>query len=241
MHRTLLALPLNLLTLLFALPAFAGDWGERWGSMVWGSVAAVPSLGQVGLWLLMTSLLGAAIWKLPRSRVHAGLVLVLLPLLPLLMAPHYTTWNAFMNGQVADATQVNENFVLAAAALDDFEVRVASLEADTQIQELTDEAGALVSLSQGITLITRSTCGEKTFVMPADGAFAGQVKHIFYDNTACPASQRPQAVARLEFQDLRVGEGLASGFFFNHSNQSVMLIYVGNAWRIANAGAIVLP
>ena len=32
-------------TLLYALPAIAGSWGENWSSMVWSGVAAVPSLG----------------------------------------------------------------------------------------------------------------------------------------------------------------------------------------------------
>jgi len=94
----------------FASPALAGNWGENWGSMIWGSVAAVPSLEGVGVWLLVISLFGAAAWRLRRRSTHASLMLVLLPLLPLLMAPHYTNWHAFTNGSVADADDVNENF-----------------------------------------------------------------------------------------------------------------------------------
>jgi hypothetical protein len=57
-------------------------------------------------------------------------MLVLLPLLPLLMAPHYTNWYAFTIGEVANPDEVNHNFVQAAAALDDFEARVGALEAN---------------------------------------------------------------------------------------------------------------
>ena len=101
---------LSVAGLLLASPALAGNWGENWGSMIWGSAAAVPSLEGVGVWLLVISLFGAAAWRLRRRSIHASLTLVLLPLLPLLMARHYTNWHAFTNGSVADADDVNENF-----------------------------------------------------------------------------------------------------------------------------------
>ena len=44
MARILLSLPL----VMFALPALAGNWGENWGTMIWGSVAVVPGLGWAG-------------------------------------------------------------------------------------------------------------------------------------------------------------------------------------------------
>ncbi len=94
----------------FASPALAGNWGEDWGSMIWGSVAVVPSLGGVGVWLLVIALFAAAAWRLRRRSVHASLMLVLIPLVPLLMAPHYTDWNGFTNGTVAESSVMNENF-----------------------------------------------------------------------------------------------------------------------------------
>ena len=108
------------------------------------------------------------------------LSLSLLLLVPLLMAPHYTNWHAFSNGTVAAAGQVNENFVAAAAALDDFETRVSALEAAMQVQTIANEVGALVSLAHGVTMITRTTCDELTVLMPAAGADPGQIKHFFY-------------------------------------------------------------
>ena len=174
MRRILLSLPLLLLTILFALPALAGNWGENWGSMIWGSVAAVPSLEGVGVWLLVISLLGAAAWRLRRRSTHAGLMLVLLPLLPLLMAPHYTNWNSFANGEVADAAEVNENFVLAAAALDDFEARVFALEAATRMFLTTDACPAGCNavedgyIKLGATGLT-TTASSRTLSNPGHG------------------------------------------------------------------------
>ena len=48
MRRILLALPWFLLSMLWVLPALAGNWRENWGSMIWGSVAAVPTMGWLG-------------------------------------------------------------------------------------------------------------------------------------------------------------------------------------------------
>ena len=144
MRRFLNSLVLLPLSLLFAFPALAGKWGENWGSMIWGSVAAVPSMEGIGVWVLVISLLGATVWRLRRRTTPAGLMLVLLLLVPLLMAPHYTNWNAFTNGEVADADAVNQNFQLAAAALDDFEARVSALEATISGLEAEIDAQAVL-------------------------------------------------------------------------------------------------
>ena len=110
MRRTLLALNGLLFPFVFASPALAGNWGEDWGSMIWVSVAALPSLEGVGVGLLVISLFGAAAWRLRRRSIHASLMLVLIPLVPFLMAPHYTDWNGFTNGTVAESAVMNENF-----------------------------------------------------------------------------------------------------------------------------------
>ncbi|MCH2184901.1 hypothetical protein MK280_03415 [Myxococcota bacterium] len=94
----------------FASPALAGEWGEDWGTMVWGAAAAVPSLEVVGVWLLAIAMMAAAGWRLRDRSLQASLMLVLIPLVPLLMAPHYTTWNGFTNGTVAESGAMNENF-----------------------------------------------------------------------------------------------------------------------------------
>jgi len=48
MRRAGLPLLFVLLGLVCAAPAMAGNWGESWGSMVWGSVAGVPTMGWQG-------------------------------------------------------------------------------------------------------------------------------------------------------------------------------------------------
>ena len=234
MQRILLSLPFLLLAVLFASPALSDNRGEDGGS-----IAAVPSMEGIGVWLLVISLLGATAWGLRRRSTRAGLTLVLLPLVPLLIAPHYSNWHGFTNGQVADADEVNHNFVLAAAALDDFEVRVSALEAATQVQAIADEVGAFVSLAHGVTMIKRAACDEQTVWMPVTGAYSGQIKHIIYDVACGPGGQN--AVTIVQFQDLRVGDGLASALKFNYPGQSVTLIYLDNAWRLTNSGALVVP
>ena len=112
-----------LLILGFASPAMAGNWGEIWEEMVWGSAVAVPTLGWIGLGLLMLLLMVAAFWRMKRMSFQVGATLTLFLLVPFLIAPHITTWNGltwytFNNGEVADADQVNQNFSVLSDALD---------------------------------------------------------------------------------------------------------------------------
>lgn len=118
-----LALGVGWMVLLFAFPAFAGRWGENWGQMVWGSVSAVPTLGWLGGMLLLALLVLTVFWKMKRMSLQAGVTLSLFLLVPVLIAPHITTWNGFtwytfINGEVADANQVNQNFSVLSEALD---------------------------------------------------------------------------------------------------------------------------
>ena len=118
-----LFLLLGLLNLLFALPALAGTWGENWGTMIWGSAAAVPSMGWLGGGLLVALLVVTGLWRMKRVSRQVGLTLSLFILVPLLIAPHITTWNGltwytFINGEVANADEVNQNFSALADVLD---------------------------------------------------------------------------------------------------------------------------
>ena len=122
-HQQLFGFSLFFLILGFALPAFAGNWGENWGEMMWGSVAAVPTLGWLGLVLLLALLVVTVFWKMKRVSLQAGVTLSVLLLVPFLMAPHITTWEGltwytFINGEPANADQVNQNFSALTDALD---------------------------------------------------------------------------------------------------------------------------
>ena len=76
MQRAVLSLLFVLLSLLIAVPAMAGNWGESWGSMVWGAtVAAVPTMGWLGGGVLLSLLVGLSWWRRPGS---GGTVLGLL-------------------------------------------------------------------------------------------------------------------------------------------------------------------
>ena len=115
---TRLSTLLSLTTTTFILlvptrPAFAGNWGEDWGSMIWGAVAVVPSLEGIGLGLLVMFLVGATVWRLRRRSLLARLSLIALGL-PCMMGVmvSYT----FVNGEVADASEVNASFSELAAS-----------------------------------------------------------------------------------------------------------------------------
>jgi hypothetical protein len=84
-------------------------WGQQWGHMIWGELAAVPALG---FWssLILGSLLGivgARFLRRGRSRRVAILALAAGVLIPLTVRAVPFT---FTNGTVADAAQVNANF-----------------------------------------------------------------------------------------------------------------------------------
>ena len=81
------------LGLLFAPPSMAGNWGDSWGTMLWGSVAAVPTIGWLGGGLLVAVLVVTGLWRMNRVSRKVGLTLSFLLLVPLLIAPHITTWN----------------------------------------------------------------------------------------------------------------------------------------------------
>ena len=113
MQRILLSLSLLLLTSLFALPALAGNWGETWATMVWGSVAAVPTMGKLGLLVLALGLSGIAARFIWRSRAATSLLVVSLMLptgSPVANAETVSAPNSFANGKPADADEVNANF-----------------------------------------------------------------------------------------------------------------------------------
>ena len=71
MRRILRFLPLFMLALLFALPALAGNWGENWGTMIWGQALAVPAMGKLGLLALALGLGGVAVRAMKRRRSSA--------------------------------------------------------------------------------------------------------------------------------------------------------------------------
>jgi hypothetical protein len=104
----------------YTSPALAA-WGDNWGVMVWGAAApsAVPMMDGLGLGLLALVLIGLAIRGL-RSRATLGLMVLasFVGAADLAEAQGVTVPNTFTNGQVADATQVNENFAALTTALD---------------------------------------------------------------------------------------------------------------------------
>ena len=109
--------------------AHAGNWGESWGSMVWGAVAAVPSLGLAGGVLLVLLLVGLSWWRKP-GRAGALLGLLLAFGLAPVSEAQVSVPNTFVNGTLADADQVNANFDAVEAAVNDNDARVSSVEGD---------------------------------------------------------------------------------------------------------------
>ncbi len=93
-----------------ALPALAGNWGENWGTMVWGSVAAVPTMGWLGGALLVGLLVGVGMRRMGgRAGAALGLLLAL-GYAPVAEAQTVSVPNTLTNGSVAEADAMNANF-----------------------------------------------------------------------------------------------------------------------------------
>jgi len=144
MQRLLLSLPLLLLSLFFALPALGGNWGENWGTMVWGESLSVPSLPGIGLIALAIGLAATAAWLLGKRRLALGL-----PVLLVVVASTATAVpNTFVNGTVADADEVNENF-------NSLEAQIAALQA--QLDALHGFILRFEACADGLTVADRAT------------------------------------------------------------------------------------
>jgi len=88
-------------------------WGEPWGSMTWALVA-VPMMGPIGLAFLIGLLLGASMVLHRRRSLRAAaacacLAIAVGPLMAL--AGQVSLPHSFTNGTLADADEVNANFV----------------------------------------------------------------------------------------------------------------------------------
>ena len=114
MRRTSLSLPMFLLPLLFALPALAGNWGENWGTLTWGAaIAAVPTMGKLGVLVLALGLGGLAARFIQRGRATTDLLVIglVLPMgSPVATAQTVSVPNTLTNGSVAEADLLNANF-----------------------------------------------------------------------------------------------------------------------------------
>jgi hypothetical protein len=90
--------------------------------MIWGTAASAPAIGFWGV-LLLGALLGATGVLISRRRRPGALALacmllgVLVPLVALAAGPRLLLPHTFANGTVADATQVNGNFIALSQAL----------------------------------------------------------------------------------------------------------------------------
>ena len=170
---------------LAALAGFPGNafavWGEEpWGQMVWGSsVLAVPTVGGLGMAALATALLVTAAWTLRRGRPRAGLALMLVVLaIPLGVAAQQTLTvpNTFVDGEVATAEEVNENFDAVKMAVDDSAIGVSAAQgtANTAVtnaaaaQATADAAQATAAAAQ-VRVSGSCVVGSSIRAIAADG------------------------------------------------------------------------
>ena len=88
------------------------EWGQQWGSMVWGqSSANAPMMGGFGQLIFFGLLLVIGVFVTKRWGLIKTLpAIALLSLMPLMVDADEIELNTFQNGQVADADDVNENF-----------------------------------------------------------------------------------------------------------------------------------
>ena len=92
-------------------------WGtDLWGAMIWGGAPAVPLFGPLGLVALTACFLlgGVMLQKRRHLRGLTSLLAIALLTAPLMAVAAVSLPYVFMNGQVADADQVNANFAALA-------------------------------------------------------------------------------------------------------------------------------
>ena len=106
---TRLVAVISLLTFSFNANA---EWGQQWGSMVWGqSSTNVPMMGGLSQFVFFGLLLVIGVFVTKRWGLIKTLpAIALLSLMPLMVDADEIELNSFQNGNVADANQVNENF-----------------------------------------------------------------------------------------------------------------------------------
>ena len=88
------------------------EWGQQWGSMVWGqSSTNIPMMGGFGQLIFFGLLLVIGAFVTKRWGLIKTLpAIAVLSLMPLMVDADEIQLNTFQNGQVADADEVNENF-----------------------------------------------------------------------------------------------------------------------------------
>ncbi len=107
-------------------------WEELWGQMVWGGTTPVPTIGAVGVVLLVGILLGAGYARGRFTpRVVATSVVTLMLVVPLFaVAAGVVVPHVFSNGSIADADEVNANFSALEVDSSDQDARLTALEGD---------------------------------------------------------------------------------------------------------------
>ena len=93
------------------VPTAQANWGQNWGTMIWGQSTPsyqVPFMDGMGLIIsaLVIAVIGLVSMRFGSKRMAAFLVVLLAPI-SAITVPSLVT---FTNGTVADATQVNANF-----------------------------------------------------------------------------------------------------------------------------------
>jgi len=110
-------------------------WGDNWGTMIWGGISSVPSLGPSGMIGLIGALLATA-WlaqRLRRSALATTIMLLATIAIPLAAVAATSLPNLFTNGTVADADEVNENFNTIAGDFSRYHLTVNGSSAGTSV------------------------------------------------------------------------------------------------------------
>jgi hypothetical protein len=114
--------------------------GADWGQLLWGGLTAVPVMHGVGLMALSALLVGVGVFVMrhrdagsPSQRLAVGNFLRFGALLLLLLAPpvayatSVTLPHIFQNGTLAEADEMNANFMAVSTAVNDNDSRLDTL------------------------------------------------------------------------------------------------------------------
>ena len=171
----------GVLGLVYASPALA-DWGEPWGTLVWGAgVPAVPLLDGWGLSLLLVAVCLVGAYWARRSRpglaVSSLVVALVIPLA--VAAGTVTVPNTFTNGTAADAGEVNANFDAVEASVNDNDSRI------TTALSTADSNAAGISFSTPVISGNTSNISTNTAAISSSAtAISGNTSNISTNTTA---------------------------------------------------------
>lgn len=166
-------------------------WGlENWNQMIWGGAISVPLFGTPGIVALAACFFlgGYVLQNRHRSRWLGAFAAVALLAIPLAAIATVTLPHVFVNGQVADADQVNTNFAeVGEAASHRTIARVTSTDPADQTDSGVIASRSLNLVKEHDATALRIVYSDSHQVRFTGGGAAGCRWEVRVDGASCPS------------------------------------------------------